>query len=435
MAPTKFGKFGRLATSLNSEVGLLGCLLILPYASYLALLGMTCLTFWIWLQQSQPAWRLVTRRGWLVLALGMGITAVTAYDPVEAGLQLTNFLPFFLFFAALSVWIGHLQKPLSVLETWSLGLVLGSIPISLRAAVEYYLKSPSVEARLFDSPYFSWLYNQVDYGHRASSVFGHPNVLGAYLVIILGLALGLGLKVLRGGTLVSQWRWRYWPLSLYSAIALALLGIFCSGSRSGVLVAIAQILIVGWLMRHNRLVLVLGLSGITAVSTAVLALGIGGRSVGEALTTTTLRVDVWEISLNLIRQHPWLGTGLGGFRLSYVPYTIPQYDTVEHAHNLWLMLAAEIGIPLMLLFTAIVGWVCYQGLKTLIGLKTQPFPRSEQAVLAGYGLAFMSCILFALFDVTFYDSRVNVLGWLTLAVIQAIPALAAKADAAATDAA
>jgi hypothetical protein len=432
MAPTKSHKFGRLTAPLDPEMGFLLCLLILPYISYVGLIGMAGIMLWGWLRYGQLAWKLLVRQAWVVLALGMVVTAITAYSPTEAGLQLGNFLPFFLFFAAIATWIGQLQQPLVTLEGWSLGLVLSSIPISLRAGLEYYLRTPSVEARLFDSPYFVWLYSDINYGHRANSVFGHPNVLGAYLVIILGLALGLGLKVLQGGTLIPNSRWRYWPTALYSAIALALLGIFCSGSRSAVAVAIAQILICGWLMRRHRIVVLLGLSGITAVSVAVLALGIGGRSVGEAFTTSALRVDVWELALNLVWQHPWLGTGLGGFRLNYQPYTIPIYDTVEHAHNLWLMLAAEIGIPLMLLFTGIVGWICYRGLRTLIG-SGSPFPRSDQSVLAGYGLAFTGCILFALFDVTFYDSRINILSWLMLAVIQGVPSLAVRAAQAESD--
>jgi hypothetical protein len=42
----------------------------------------------------------------------------------------------------------------------------------------------------------------------------------------------------------------------------------------------------------------------------------------------------------------------------------------------------------------------------------------------GYGLGFLACTLFALFDIAFFDARVNVLGWLMLAGLQAIADLA-----------
>lgn len=430
MALTKFRKFRKSAGPAavpEPEHILLVCLLVLPYASYVALIAMAGLTVWAVIRYGQAIGQQLARGGWLLLGGGMAITAVTAQNSAEAGLQLANFLPFFLFFGVLKVWIERLQRPVETLESWALALVVGSIPISLRAALEYYLKAPTVAARYIDSGRFEWLYSQVDYGHRANSVFGHPNVLAAYLVVILGLGLGLSLRQLRGGKLGTLWPWRFWPLLLTSAIALALVGIFCSGSRNGVLAAIAQLLIFGWLMRRNRWVALTGLAGISAVLTAVVAWGIGGRSVGEAVTSTSLRMDVWRLSLDLIRHHPWLGLGLGGFKLSYVPYTIPQYDSVEHAHNLWLMLAAEVGIPLMLLFSALVGRFCYVGTRTLL---QHSLPTADAAVLTSYGLAFLGCIVFALFDVTFYDARVNVLGWLTLAAIAAMPALATAQPAA-----
>lgn len=425
MVLTKFPKSEGFAAFSVPETVFLACLLILPYASYAALVGMGGITVWVLLRYGQALWQLLHRQGWIVLGLGMIVTAVTAQNRIEAGLQLANFLPFYLYFGILAVWVRHLARPIDTFETWALGLVIGSIPVSLCAGVEYYLRSPSVIVELIDLPQLAWLYSRVDYGHRASSFFGHPNVLAAYLVVVLGLGLGLCLKLMQGGKLAvpSAVRWRYWPLIIYGTLALTLGGIFCSGSRNGVMVAVVQLLVFGWLMRRNRLVVMAGLAGVTAVLLAVIAWGIGGRSLGEAVSTTSLRMDVWQLALNLIRQHPWLGVGLGGFKLSYVPYTIPEYDSVEHAHNLWLMLAAEIGIPLMLLFTFIVGRVCDRAFRNLL---LPSLSRLEKSVLVGYGLAFLGCTLFALSDVTFYDSRVNVLGWLMLAALQAIPGLVAS---------
>lgn len=403
------------------------CLAVLPYVSYAALIGFLGLTVWWVGTDWKGIGRGLLRQGWGILAVGMVLSAIAADYPGEAALQLVNFLPFMVLFGGVATQLGQFASPVRVLESWIFVLLLGSIPINLRAIAEYYLKAPTVATQWANVPYLSWLYSETDYGHRADAVFGHPNVLAGYLVILFGLGLGLSWKFLAQRKPPPEPDKPQVPIWLrpsvwcYGATLLMPVGIFCSGSRNGVVVAIAQMLVFGWLLRKNRIVLMAGLAGVVAVLAGVIHWGIGGRSLGEAFSTSTLRFDVWQLALNLIQQDPWLGLGLGGFRLHYVPYSIPEYALVEHAHNLWLMLATELGIPLMLGFTLVVGMVCYRGLKSLI---QKPFSPADTAVLTGYILGFMGATLFALFDLTFYDFRVNLLGWLVLAVIQAIPTLA-----------
>ncbi|HEY9881839.1 MAG TPA: O-antigen ligase family protein [Leptolyngbyaceae cyanobacterium] len=407
------------------EILFIGCLAVLPFVVYCALAGILWLTVWSVGHHSSAIWQILKRNGWVILAGGMVVSAIMADFPGEAALQLTNFLPFFVFFSAVTVFLNRLNHPIKALEQWAFVLLIGTIPVDLAAGIEYFLRSPLVFAKFQNLSYLTWLYQEVNYGHRASSAFGHPNALAAYLAIVFGLGLGLILKELSQNRVPGNELGRCRLLWLYGATALALGGTFCSGSRNGILVAIAQLLVFAWLMRRNRFVTFLGIASITTVVAGVLTWGIGGRSVSEAVSTSTLRVEVWRLALKLIEQNPWLGTGLGGFRLHYVPYSIPEYDLVEHAHNLWLMLAAEIGIPLMLLFTTIVGLACYRGVRSLM---SSALNKADRSILIGYLLGFMGCTLFALFDVTFYDARVNVLGWLTLAAIQSIPQLRERAN-------
>ncbi|NJL48270.1 MAG: O-antigen ligase family protein [Leptolyngbyaceae cyanobacterium SM2_5_2] len=404
-----------LASMAAMERWLLGGWLILPYASYLAMVGLAIFLVDSLRRRSRKIFRLLWQGGWLWLTLGIAINLLISQAPGESALQSVNFWPFFLFFAALATVIPTFKQPLATLHTWALALLLATIPINLRAMVEFYLKSPASIERWMGNPWFNWLYLQEDFGHRADSVFGHPNVMANYVVMIFGLGLGLCAHYLE-----HQWRSSY-AIWVYSATGLALASIYCSGSRNGLLVAGLQILCFGWLMRRHRYLAWAGLGALLAVSLGALVWGIGGRSIAEALATVTLRVDVWQIAAEMIGQHPWLGNGLGAFRLQYEPYTIPIYDWVAHSHNLILMLAAEMGLPITLGFLLIVGLIVGRGLKTLI--KT-PFPRPQQATLAAYMLGFGGAVAFTMFDLSFYDARVNVLGWLILAAIQAIPGLA-----------
>jgi putative inorganic carbon (HCO3(-)) transporter len=58
------------------------------------------------------------------------------------------------------------------------------------------------------------------------------------------------------------------------------------------------------------------------------------------------RVSIWRDALPLIQHHPWLGTGLGTFPIAYTSgQTTFLTQFVNHAHNDYLELAADLGIP------------------------------------------------------------------------------------------
>lgn len=71
------------------------------------------------------------------------------------------------------------------------------------------------------------------------------------------------------------------------------------------------------------------------------------------------RPQWWRMSLQLIRQYPLTGIGLGRFRYEYrLNGPSEQYKTPYHAHNIYLHIAVEHGIPSLLLFLWIVAIIC-----------------------------------------------------------------------------
>src|SRR5437016_6434364 len=58
------------------------------------------------------------------------------------------------------------------------------------------------------------------------------------------------------------------------------------------------------------------------------------------------RVSIWHDTLGLIRQHPFLGTGLGSFFVAYTSVQTAFLNLlVEHAHCDYLEVATELGLP------------------------------------------------------------------------------------------
>ena len=67
------------------------------------------------------------------------------------------------------------------------------------------------------------------------------------------------------------------------------------------------------------------------------------------------RPQWWQTSLQLIRKYPLTGIGLGRFRYEYQTSGPPeQYNVPYHAHNIYLHIAVEHGIPSLLLFLWII---------------------------------------------------------------------------------
>ncbi len=65
---------------------------------------------------------------------------------------------------------------------------------------------------------------------------------------------------------------------------------------------------------------------------------------------------IWQDTLSLIRQHPWMGTGLGTFPVTYTSVQTVYLDKfMNHAHNDYLEFASDLGLPgALLLFGSIV---------------------------------------------------------------------------------
>ena len=73
------------------------------------------------------------------------------------------------------------------------------------------------------------------------------------------------------------------------------------------------------------------------------------------------RPQWWLTSLELIQKYPLTGIGLGRFRYEYQTSGPPeQYNVPYHAHNIYLHIAVEHGIPSLLLFLWIVTIICQQ---------------------------------------------------------------------------
>ena len=247
---------------------------------------------------------------------------------------------------------------------------------------------------------------------RANSILPHANSFAFYLALVWPLLLEKLLTTSQS-TLPNR------PLlTLFGSLSLICL--VSTGSRNGMiatLIVSAITLVVNRRQLHTQNLLSLLILGITVLAATHLPTATSTASRLTAELSPVMadsghnRLNNWRLALAMIQQRPWVGYGPGSFNVLFERY---YHVTVHHPHNLWLMLAAEQGIPAAIMITGtVIGGVIYGIRKRygrlILGLK-DPF------VVSSIGL-FILC----LFDVPFYKWQVSFLAMVILAMAARLP--------------
>jgi O-antigen ligase len=177
----------------------------------------------------------------------------------------------------------------------------------------------------------------------------------------------------------------------FLAFFACLVAMFLTGSRAGVLLSLlVGALAIGGLawkslfFGRKHAWMLMPVAGILIVVVQLLGAGVIGRLDSEGLAGGG-RLDTYRSTLAMIRDHPWLGTGLGTFAWSYPSYRSgawTSWGTWERAHSTPLEIASDMGLPLAGLVFA--GWTAVFGV-LLFGLWTRN--RDQVIVVAALAAA------------------------------------------------
>lgn len=254
---------------------------------------------------------------------------------------------------------------------------------------------------------------------RAFGTFGRPNSYAAYLEQTFPLALAAGAWA--AAQLPAAWaRWRAtWrgPLAQERGAARALTGRLAVAAGiigTGVVVGAAILLSFSrgaWLGTVAAIIVMTMLSGrraATAMLLITVALGLflalGGTDVLpdvlaariESFATDIVvtnyeetpitdanfavkeRTAYWFGGLKMIRDYPLTGVGLGNFGVRYDGgyYTAPFLKSQVHAHNYYIHIAAETGLPGLLAYLLLIGGVLATGWQASKRARTDGFARA-----------------------------------------------------------
>ena len=238
----------------------------------------------------------------------------------------------------------------------------------------------------------------LDRFYRAYGTFQQPNPFGGFMALNGLLALGIVIG------LASDWLGEYWgKISTHSeqsrakrnisrylmlGLALAVLGITAGGliaswSRGAWLGFVAGGVVIAFFWPRQRVwgvaLLVIG----AVVGLGAWQAGLVPNSIVDRVTSSTEfelrplrdielsdtnyalleRLAFWRAAVGMTEQNLWLGVGFGNYDAAYgafAPVTWPQ--SLGHAHNYYLNLAAEIGILGLIAYVVFWSAVVWQNI-------------------------------------------------------------------------
>ena len=124
------------------------------------------------------------------------------------------------------------------------------------------------------------------------------------------------------------------------------------------------------------------------------------------------RPQWWQTSLELTRKYPLTGIGLGRFRYEYQTSGPPeQYNVPYHAHNIYLHIAVEHGVPSLVLFLWIVVIIWQQ---VFAGRQTKDF--WGRGTFIGASGFLISALVYGLAD-NILHQRTVLLFWFMIGII------------------
>ena len=332
-------------------------------------------------------------------------------DPYSTRLVLIQVIALLIYFAAALAFTDSPRR----LRTFTHTITIFGFALALLGLIQHFT-SPTTIYWIRELP--------------TSTPFG-PFINRHHFAGYMELALALPLGLLFSGAVERDKRLLYW-----FAVAIMGVALIMTNSRGGIVSFVVEVCFLAAVSGFGRkqektadesarsgraraavvrVGLALGL--VLALFAGVVLLGgesVLSRFVGTVNTEdpTTGRAHFWSMTLNIIRDHPLIGAGLGAFSLAYT-----RYDTrnglfrLEQAHNDYLQVLADAGV---------CGAVL--GLFFIVALFRMGFQRRETEDLFRRGVATgalagcFAVLVHSFFDFTLHTTS-NALLFLMLAAL------------------
>lgn len=278
-------------------------------------------------------------------------------------------------------------------------MLTSAVVVSLYGFYQYFFGATVSALEWVDGEQFP------DLKMRVFSTLENPNLLAGFLVTMMAIASGMGYKsdeikskcmysalvTLFGGCLILTYSRGAW-LSVLAIVAMY--GVLCNRKIFWLLLLLPVIAFFAHDALLERLMSIMNPTD----------------------TSSTLRLALWESTIAMIMDKPFLGIGWGAYWMVY-----PDYDffinnastKIFHAHNMYLNIAAEIGIPGLITFLAMMYGHLRLALVTIKG-SVQYW---SSGIMLGIVGAIFGLIVNGFTDYVLFNIQLSMLFWLLNALI------------------
>lgn len=307
-------------------------------------------------------------------AVSAGRLAALLAGLVAAGLALAALAPFL---GATPAAVRFIPAPLA----GALARVTGTLNPNIVAGA-LALLAPLALAGLLFAPGRPW-----------GRILAAAAALGMLAAIVLSQSRGAWIAVTCAGLLLVVLRWRWGWLAALAAVAGGALAVWRIGPQQAAEMAVA----------------------------------------GKALGGMDQRLEIWSRALYMLQDFPFTGIGMGTFRqvanLLY-PFFLAGPDAeIPHAHNLFLQVGVDLGLPGLIAWTALLllvfvaGWQVYRRGRVL-----------GEGRLAGLGAGVLASqvalVVHGLTDAPVWGTRPAVVVWALWGLAMAALALVSRTNSA-----
>ena len=346
-------------------------------------------------------------------ALALGLSNTLTFDPHATRLVLVQLATLLIYFSATLVFIDTPRRlHLMVRTIMIFGFLLAIFGLT----------------QSFTSPTKVYWMRELNQS-TAFGPFINRHHFAGYMELTIALPLGL----LFAGAVEREKKLLYIFVAGLMGVALVM-----TASRGGIISLIAEVMFFvvvtaifrkhseGRHRRSSRLKAValrLGLGAVLLVSLFIGVLMFGGemsinRLIVDSVNTndpTTGRAHFWSVTLQIIKSHPLIGTGLGAFGVVYTKFDSRNgLFRLEQAHNDYLQVLSDGGIIGAALALAFVALLFY---KAFVRARSRDDFRRGVA-LASLGGCF-AVLVHSFFDFTLHTTS-NALLFLVLAALATV---------------
>jgi O-antigen ligase len=292
-------------------------------------------------------------------ALAIGLSNTLSFDPYATRLVLVQLATLLVYFSATLVFVDTPHRLHVMVRT----IMIFGFCLAVFGLTQSFTSPTKV--------YWMRELNQ----STAFGPFINRHHFAGYMELTIALPLGL----LFAGSVDKEKRLLYIFIAGLMGVALVM-----TASRGGIISLVAEVMFFVvvtaiWRKhsddrhrRYSRLKAVglrLGLGAVLLVSLFIGVLTLGGemsinRLIVDSVNTndpTTGRAHFWSVTLQIIKAHPLIGTGLGAFGVVYTKFDSRNgLFRLEQAHNDYLQVLSDGGIIGAALALAFVGLLFYR---------------------------------------------------------------------------